>query len=75
MCGDWNFVLDTDLDYNNYLHINYPKAIKVILDLIEKGNLLDIWRVSNEDSRKYTISLLNVVYKMASVVICNSKST
>ena len=26
MCGDWNFVLDPDLDYNNYLHINNPKA-------------------------------------------------
>ena len=42
MCGDWNFVLDPDLDYNNYLHINNPKARKVILDYIEEENLLDV---------------------------------
>ena len=51
MCGNWNFVLDPDLDYNNYLHINNQKARKVILDYIEKENLLDIRRVSNDDSR------------------------
>ena len=65
MCGDWNFVLDPDLDYNNYLHINNPKARKVILDYIEEENLLDVWRVSNEDSRKYTWRRLNPVIKQA----------
>ena len=28
MCGDWNFVLDPDQNYDNYLHINNPKARK-----------------------------------------------
>ena len=65
MCGDWNFVLDPDLDYNNYLYINNPKARKVILDYIEEENLLDVWRVSNEDSRKYTWHRLNPVIKQA----------
>ena len=65
MCGDWNFVLDPDLDYNNYLHINNPKARKVILDYIEEENLLDVWRVSNDDSRKYTWRRLNPVIKQA----------
>ena len=65
MCGDWNFVLDQDLDYNNYLHINNPKARKVILDYIEEENLLDVWRISNEDSRKYTWRRLNPVIKQA----------
>ena len=65
MRGDCNFVLDPDLDYNNYLHINNPKARKVILDYIEEANLLDVWRVSNEDSRKYTWRRLNPVVKQA----------
>ena len=65
MCGDWNFVLDPDLYYNNHLHINNPKARKVILDCIEEENLLDVWRVSNEDSRKYTWRRLNPVIKQA----------
>ena len=65
MCGDWNSVLDPDLDYNNYLHVNNPKARKVILDYIEEENLLDVWRVSYEDSRKYTWRRLNPVIKQA----------
>ena len=65
MCGDWNFVLDPDLDYNNYLHINKPKArlINQKQDYIEEENLLDVWRVSNEDSRKYTWRRLNPVIR------------
>ena len=65
MCGDWNFVLDQDLDYNNHLHINNPKARKVILDYIVEEHLLNVWRVSNEDSRKYTWRRLNTVIKQA----------
>ena len=63
MCGIWNFVLDPDLDYNNYLHIYNPKARKVNLDYIEEESLLDVWRVSNEDGRKYTWCRLNPVIK------------
>ena len=63
MCGDLNFVLDPDLDCNNYLHINNPKANNVILDYIEEENLLDVWRVSNGDSRKCTWYRLNPVIR------------
>ena len=40
ICGDWNFVLDPDLDYNNYLHVNNPRARKIVLDFIEKENFI-----------------------------------
>ena len=66
MYGDWNFVLDPDLDCYDYLHINNTKARKVILEYIEEVNLLDVWRVSNEDCRKYTWCRLNSVIKQAS---------
>ena len=34
ICGDWYFMLDPDLDYNNYLHVNNPRARNFILDVI-----------------------------------------
>ena len=65
LCGYWNFVLILDLDCNNYLHIYNSKARKMILDYIVEENSLDVWRVSNEDSRKYTWCRLNPVIKQA----------
>ena len=34
MCGDWNLVINPDLDTNNYLHINNPRARNKVLDNI-----------------------------------------
>ena len=65
ICGDWNFVLDPDLDYNNYLHVNNPRARKIMLDFIEKENFVDAWRVINENCRKYTWRRLNPTIKQA----------
>ena len=65
ICGYWNFVLDPDLDYNNYLHVNNPRARKIILDFIEKENFVDAWRVINENCRKYTWRRLNPTIKQA----------
>jgi len=32
ICGDWNLVINPELDTQNYVHINNPKARKVVLD-------------------------------------------
>lgn len=40
MCGDWNLVLNPDVDTQNYLHINNPKARQVVLNLIKEYILL-----------------------------------
>ena len=58
-------MLDPDLDYNNYLHVNNPGARKVILDFIEKENFVDAWRVINENCKKYTWRRLNPTNKQA----------
>ena len=42
MCGDWNFVLNPGINYENYLHINNPRSRQVMLDFKEENNLLDI---------------------------------
>ena len=36
VCGDWNLILDTEKDCDNYLRINNPKARKVVLTLVEE---------------------------------------
>lgn len=45
MCGDWNFVIDTEMECKHYLHINNPRSRQVSLDYIEENEILDIWRV------------------------------
>ena len=54
MCGDWNFVIDPDRDYDNYLHINNPRSRQVTLDYMAEHNILDIWRDMNENRKQFT---------------------
>ena len=54
MCGDWNLVVNADKDYDNYLHINNPRAREVVVNLLQDDNFKDPWRIMNEEVRKYT---------------------
>ena len=65
ICGDWNFVQNPEVDYFNYLHINNPRARKVVLDTMEENSLVDVWRLFNEDVRAYTWKRMNPVRKQA----------
>ena len=49
MAGDWNMVLDTFKDYQNYKYVNNPKAREVFESMITDLNLCDIWRDLNSD--------------------------
>ena len=53
MCGDWNLVVNADKDYDNYLHINNPRAREVVVNLLQDDNFKDPWRIMNEEVRKY----------------------
>ena len=53
-CGDWNLVLDQDMDTENYVHINNPRARAVVLDFLLENNYVDAWRVLHEGKRSYT---------------------
>ena len=44
ICGDWNLVLNPDIDTENYLHINNPRARTGILKFIEEDNFIDVYR-------------------------------
>ena len=54
MCGDWNAVIDYELDTRNYLRKNNPKAQKMILDMIDTLDLCDIYRIQNPHQKMYT---------------------
>ncbi|GFO33597.1 endonuclease domain of the non-ltr retrotransposon line-1 [Plakobranchus ocellatus] len=52
--GDWNLLLDPDMDGENYLHIYNPRARQAMHKLISNLNLIDVWRDENLESKKYT---------------------
>ena len=54
ICGDFNLVLDPYLDCYNYRHINNPNARKKLLELIESNSLIDPFRQSYPELRRYT---------------------
>ena len=52
--GDWNLVLNPNLDYHNYRNINNKKAQEKVLEIMEDINLIDIWREINPELLRYT---------------------
>ena len=64
ICGDWNLIQCTDLDTFNYNHINNPKSRDEVLKLKNDINLVDPWRIYNENTKRYTWHRKNPI-KMA----------
>ena len=52
--GDFNLVLNPNIDYYNYLNINNIKARDIVLEMMLECNLIDCWREQNIEERKYT---------------------
>ena len=52
--GDFNSVLDIDLDKKGGLAKTHSKAVKVIKDHMTELDLVDVWRLLNPDRRRYT---------------------
>jgi exonuclease III len=63
MVGDFNMVLNPNMDYFNYLNINNPKAREVVLDMIIECNLIDCWREQFLEKRQYTWFKRNPIKK------------
>lgn len=64
-CGDWNLVLDQELDTNNYVNINNPRARAVVLDFLVEDSYVDAWRVLNQGKRVFTWRKINPEIKQA----------
>ena len=52
--GDFNLVLDPNIDTKNYLHINNPNAMDELKSKMQTFNLIDIWRELHPSDRTYT---------------------
>ena len=39
ICGDWNLILDPEMDSFNYLHVNNSRARRFVLNLTDDDNL------------------------------------
>ena len=44
ICEDWNFVINPELDMENYVHVNNPNARRIILNYVEEENRPD-WTI------------------------------
>ena len=54
MVGDWNLLLDPNIDGKNYRHINNPRAKEEVLKIMNDLNLCDVWREENPDKARFT---------------------
>lgn len=54
LCGDWNLVMDQEMDTENYLHMNNPNAKHVVENIITDFSLLDVWRTQHGEDKQYT---------------------
>ena len=64
-CGDWNLVIDPDIDTVNYLHVNNPRSRQTVLKFLDEDNFIDVWRVYHEQEKGFTWSRRNPVRKQA----------
>ena len=53
-CGDWNTVLNYNEDTHNYVHRNNPKAQKMISDIMDTEELVDVWRAQHPNTKRFT---------------------
>ena len=53
-CGDFNLVLNPDLDCYNYKCVNNPKARNKVLELIKSNGYVDPFRQLYENPRRYS---------------------
>ena len=54
ICGDFNLVLRPDIDYNNYCHVNNPKAREKVLEIVDERCLIDPFRELFPNLHRYT---------------------
>ena len=59
ICGDFNRVLNPEVDYYNYKAINNPKAREKILELMNTKYLVDPFREKYPTHKKYTLKKRN----------------
>ena len=54
ICGNFNLVLNPDLDSCNYKHLNNQRARQMVLQMINDHDLCDVYRSLHPDTKRYT---------------------
>lgn len=52
--GDFNLIMNMELDSKNYKNLNNKKARQEVIQLIDQFNLKDIFRQNNSEKTEYT---------------------
>ena len=52
--GDWNLLLNPEIDGYNYKNINNPRARQEVLHIKNHFMLFDVWREENPEEKKFT---------------------
>lgn len=54
MTGDFNLILNPEVDFVNHVHLNNPGARNGVLNLMNETNLIDVWRELNLEKQRFT---------------------
>ena len=49
--GDWNLILNPEIDCKNYKNLNNPRERQQVLNLMNSLNLYDAWREENQENK------------------------
>ena len=52
--GDWNVPLNISKDTFRYRVISRPRARRILCEIMERHNLVDVWRAFNPDKKEFT---------------------
>ena len=52
ICGDWNLIIDPELDRENFKHVNNPKARAVVKYILDELEFIGACRLINEEKKK-----------------------
>ena len=54
ICGDFNLVLNPDMDTHNYNAINNPRARQKVLTIMKNYDLCDVFRELHQNKKRFT---------------------
>ena len=55
MVGDWNLLLEPEIDGTNYKNVNNQNARVEVCNMLGELNLYDIWREEHPEEWKFTL--------------------
>ena len=59
IAGDFNLVLNPEIDTKDNVNINNPNVRDHVVEIIIDLNLVDVWRELNLEARQYTLRRKN----------------